>query len=81
MYVCVPHACLVPTRAKRGPRVPQSGVTDGVEPLWGPWESNTGPPREHPLFLTAEPSRYYKRAFKIIPPLSCQGLYSAIFHS
>lgn len=31
------------------------------------------------LLLTAEPSRCYERAFKIIPLLSCQGLYSAVF--
>lgn len=60
------HVCLVFMRARRGPCVPQSEVTDGVEPLCGHWESNTGPLREQTLLLTAEPSRCYERAFKTI---------------
>lgn len=42
MYVCVPHACLVPTEARRKHRVPLTGITDGCEPLCGCWELNPG---------------------------------------
>jgi hypothetical protein len=31
-------------------------IIDGYEPPWGCWELNSGPPEEHLMFLTVEPS-------------------------
>ena len=31
-------------------------ITDGCEPLCDCWELNSGPPKEQPVLLSAEPS-------------------------
>lgn len=55
MYVCVPHAFQVPVEAKKeGIGSPETGVTDGCEPLCRCWELNPDPLSELPL--TAESS-------------------------
>lgn len=35
MYLCVPHACLILTEARRGDRSPENGVTGSCEPPHG----------------------------------------------
>lgn len=49
--VCV-WCCWQP---EEGVRSPQTGVNDSCEMSCRCWESNQGPPEEHPVFLTAEP--------------------------
>ena len=35
MYVSAEHVCLLPTEATKGSRLPETGVKDSYEPLWG----------------------------------------------
>ena len=53
---CAVHACLVPSKARRGCQMPGTVVKDGGKVLYGCWESKLGPLEEKPMFLTAEPS-------------------------
>ena len=54
--VCVPHACLIFPKARRGHWIPWTGVTEDCKFLGGSWELNPGPLEEQAVFLTDEPS-------------------------
>jgi len=55
MYVCVPHACLIPEEVMVSPG---TGVTDRYEPPCGCWKLSLGPLEDKPVFLTTDPSLY-----------------------
>ena len=52
MYVCLPHACLVPMNSRQ---IPWNWIIDRCEPPCGCSELNPGPLEEQSLFLTTEP--------------------------
>jgi hypothetical protein len=49
MDVCLPHASLVPTEARRGHCIPWNWSYDGFESPCGCWESNPGALQEEEL--------------------------------
>lgn len=66
-FVCmsVYHLCpWCPWNPEDGVQLPRIGVTDGCELLGGCWETNPGPLKEQPLFLTAESSLQPPNVFK-----------------
>lgn len=68
LNVCAPHVHLMPME---GVRFPGSGGTDGCEPPWGGWESNSAPLEEQPVcsYLLCLVSR----------PGGCQSLLQSAF--
>lgn len=56
IYLCVPHACLVPIDVRRGCHIPGTGVLDGCEPPRGCWEPSTSSLQEQSELLKARPS-------------------------
>lgn len=56
MYVCVPHACLLPSEDRRGGGFPRTGVMGGCKPTGRCWNSNRGPQQGKQGLQTAEPS-------------------------
>lgn len=40
MYVCIPHACLLPTEVQQAVWSPETGLKDGCELLCRYWELN-----------------------------------------
>ena len=64
MYVCAPHACLVPAEAERSHQVPL-----GLElQLVVSWKSNLGRLEECPVLLNTEP-------FQMLTPLHTQARF------
>lgn len=51
--VCVPYACLVPMKVKRGHQTHWNWNFTWLEPPCGSWELNHSPPQEQPVLLTA----------------------------
>lgn len=43
---------------KRAIDLPETGVTDHCELLYGCWKWNPGPLEEHPVFVTFKPQSY-----------------------
>lgn len=55
-FVCVPHACQVPTEVRREGYSSWNRRTKGCDQPCGCWQSNQGPLEDQPVFLTAKPS-------------------------
>lgn len=62
MYVCEPHACLVPSEVRRGPWVLWIGVTDSELPR-GCWKLHLGFLQEQQVRLIAETSLQTRPTF------------------
>lgn len=61
-----------PWRPAEGVRLPNTGVTDGCESLYGWWESNLGPLGEQSMLLAIPSLQHYKRFYDIILTLWSQ---------
>lgn len=55
MYVCVPHACLVPTKfPQTAPWIPRNWIHNDCEPSCGFWVLKPGLQQEQQMLLTTE---------------------------
>lgn len=79
MYVCIPHACLVSSEARRGYQISETGVTDSCELPSGCWKLKPGPLEEQAVLsilwyskiilrlscLSTFPSKYFRYLFAL----------------
>lgn len=63
MYVCAPHACLVPKKPEEAVKFPVAGVADTCELPCRCRELNPGSLEEQSAFLTHKPSLWLLNFF------------------